>query len=371
MPLAAAAAGAAEAGETVMNPPTKTSLSQPAPDASGSQGGQSYGGQSHGGQSHGGQPYGGEAYGPGSGQYATGQSGADLYPPQQQGYQQGYPGPQGYAGQQGWTGQQQYPEPQGYLGSHEDPVAPGGSGVQAPPAGTGGQGSQGNWWAGQQPPGPGSPGGPGSQGGPQAPAGNQWYTPPPAAQPRKRPRWLLPALAGAVVLIVVVVLVLTLGSGSGKTPTAQQSGTAAATASGGAPPTTGNLLLKQYQVGDCLTGANLKLNEETPWPHVAQAVPCSQAHLAEVIYANLNFFSASTYPGLTTVTDEARAACDSAFQSYVGIAYSQSEYTWTDVVPSATTYPGGDHALHCIAYQATTSQPAGVTLHGTIRGSKR
>ena len=146
--------------------------------------------------------------------------------------------------------------------------------------------------------------------------------------------------------------------------------TAAASASGGATPTTGNLLLKQYQVGDCLTGANLKLNEETPWPHVAQAVPCSQAHLAEVIYANLNFFSSSTYPGLTTVTDEARAACDSAFQSYVGIAYSQSEYTWTDVVPDGSTWPAGDRGLHCVAYISIPNDPVGAVTTGSLKGTR-
>ena len=207
------------------------------------------------------------------------------------------------------------------------------------------------------------------------PGGDQWYTPPPASQPRKRPRWLLPAIAAAVILVVVVVLVLTLGSNPGKTPTAQQSTTTGAPAngaSGSAAPKTGDLLLKQYQVGDCLTGANLNLNEETPWPKVTKGVSCKQAHLAEVTYANMNFFAkSSSYPGSTTITDEARAACDSAFQSYVGIAYSQSEYTWTDVVPSSTTWPGGDRALHCIAYHATTSQPGGVTLYGSIKGSRQ
>jgi serine/threonine protein kinase len=398
MPPAAAAAGAAQIGnhaETVLNPqtpppPTMGSQAPPAGTQESQSYGQPYGGQSYGGQSFGGQPYGGQSYGGesygeqgehgpdqygpgqygsgqhgsgqhGSGQHGSGQGGADLYPPQQQGYQQGYPGAQGYTGQQGWTGQQQYPEPQGYLTSRADPVAPGGE-AQAPP---GGPGSQGNsWWAGQQP-------GVGAPGGPQTPGGDQWHTPPPASPPRKRHRWLLPAIAAAVILVVVVVLVLVLGSNSGKTPTAQQSAT---TGGGGtsAAPAVGDLLLKQYKVGDCLTGSNLNLNEETPWPKVTKGVACNQAHLAEVTYANMSFFAkSSSYPGSATVTDEARAACDSAFQSYVGIAYSQSEYTWTDVVPSSATWPSGDRALHCIAYHATTSQPAGVTLYRSIKGSRQ
>jgi Septum formation len=394
MPPAAAAAGAAEIGnhaETVLNPQARNSQTPPPPTTgsqappAGSQQGQSYGGRPYGGQSYGGQPYGGQSYGGqsyggesygeqgqhdsdqyGPGQYAAGQSGADLYPPQQQGYQQGYPGPQGYTGQQGWAGQQQYPEPQGYLSSRADPVAPGGE-AQAPPGGAGSQGN--SWWAGQQP-GVGAPGGPQTPGG-----GEQWRTPPPASNPRKRRRWLLPAIAAAVILVVVVVLVLTLGSGSGKTPTAQQGATtggAGNSASASAVPTVGNLLLKQYKVGDCLTGSNLKLNQETPWPRNTEGVPCNQAHLAEVIYANMNFFAnTSTFPGGTTITDEARAACDSAFQAYVGIAYSQSEYTWTDTVPGSNTWGTGDRALHCVAYHATVSQPAGVTLYRSIKGSRQ
>ncbi|MFY9929076.1 MAG: protein kinase [Streptosporangiaceae bacterium] len=402
-PPAAAAAGAAEIGghaETILNPPPRTSHTPPPPSTgsqpppAGTQEGQPYGGQPsegqpYGGQSYGGESYGGESYGeqgqhgsgqsgsgqsgpgqsgPGqsgsgqyaAGQYAAGQSGADLYPPQQ-GYQQGYPGAQGYTGQQGWAGQQQYPEPQGYLAGRPDPVASGGSGAQAPPGGAGSQGSP--WRAGQQP-------GAGGPGGPQMPGGDQWYKPPPASQPRKRPRWLLPAIAAAVILVVVVVLVLTLGSGSGKTPTAQQSATTGASAS--ATPTVGDLLVKQYQVGDCLTGSNLNLNLQTPWPKVSKAVPCNQAHLAEVFYANLNFFAkGGNFPGGATITDEARAACDSAFQSYVGIAYSQSEYAWADIVPSTTSWPQGDRALHCVVYHATVGQPAGVTLYKSVKGSRQ
>jgi hypothetical protein len=116
----------------------------------------------------------------------------------------------------------------------------------------------------------------------------------------------------------------------------------------------------------------MKLNQQTPWPHLTQVVPCSQAHLAEVIYANLNYFAQNAaYPGSDTIADDARAACDNAFQSYVGLSYEQSEYTWTDVVPGADTWVKGDRALHCMAYRETSSQPAGVTLHGTIRGSKQ
>ena len=86
----------------------------------------------------------------------------------------------------------------------------------------------------------------------------------------------------------------------------------------------GDLQLTQLQAGDCLTGANLQLNKNTPWPKLSQAVPCTQAHTAEVFYANNNFWAKSgAYPGDAAIKKAATAECDSAFQSYVGIAYSQ------------------------------------------------
>jgi hypothetical protein len=134
----------------------------------------------------------------------------------------------------------------------------------------------------------------------------------------------------------------------------------------------GDLKLTQLQVGDCLTGANLNLNQTTPWPKLALAVPCGQDHTAEVFYANNNYWAKNGgYPGNATIKKDATSACDSAFASYVGIAYSKSLYTWTDIVPDASTWPGGDRGLHCVAYYATTSQPAGVTLHESIKGAAK
>ena len=119
----------------------------------------------------------------------------------------------------------------------------------------------------------------------------------------------------------------------------------------------GSLQLAQFLVGDCLTGANMQLNTSAPWPKITQAVACGQAHTAEVFYANNSFWpKGGTYPGDATIKKDATAECDGAFQSYVGIAYSKSLYTWTDIVPDASTWPGGDRGLHCVAYYATLSR---------------
>jgi len=333
----AMAAGAREAEPGAGDPPpTRTSLSTPTPPPP--------------------TPYptGPQGYPSSPGPPAQGNPGPQAYAGHQ-GYpsQQGYAGSQGYQGQQGYPGQQ-YPEPQGYQTGPQgpgDPVAPGGS--------------QGGWWGGQQP------------GGPQPDVPGEWYSPGGPASttprgPRKRPKWLIPAAAAAAVVAIVVTLVVTLGSGSSN-QNSSGSGPATTPASSASPqttPTVGELQLSQLQAGDCVTGANLQLNKTTPWPKLSQAVPCTQAHTAEVFYANNNYWAQQgSFPGNATIKKDATAACNSAFQSYVGIAYSKSRYTLTYVVPAAATWPGGDRALHCMLYYATTAQPAGVTLDKSLKGA--
>ena len=182
--------------------------------------------------------------------------------------------------------------------------------------------------------------------------------------------------AAAVVVVVVVALVLTLGSGSSNNVNAGSSTSAPPaqthSASAAATPTTGNLQISQFQVGDCLTGANLQLNQNTPWPKLSLAVPCSQAHTAEVFYANNSYWSKNTaFPGDQTVQQTASAECNKAFQSYVGIAYSKSIYTWTVTVPNQSSWPGGDRALHCMAYYKTSAVPSGETMHASIKGTAK
>ena len=191
--------------------------------------------------------------------------------------------PQGFAGSAGYPGGPQYPAPQGYSTGQGDAVAPGGSGIQPNPGAPGSQ-----WWGGGEAPGGPSPGHP-----------DEWYTPPPVppGPRRNRPRWLLPAGGAAVIVLVVVALVLALGGNSAKTPAAGPGPTASAAArasqrsspAANPTPTVGNLLLGQLRVGDCLTGSNMDLNKNTPWPKLTLAVPCGQSHTAEVFYANAHF----------------------------------------------------------------------------------
>ena len=215
------------------------------------------------------------------------------------------------------------------------------------------------------------------------PAAEQWYGPNAVQgrQPKKRPRWIAPVGAAAAIVVIVVVLVAVLSPGakkngatSGQSATTSAPPTHSATSSPAAStvPTTGQLRLSQLAVGDCLTGANLQLNKATPWPKLSTAVPCDQGHTAEVFFSNNNFWAKNAaFPGAGGIKTDATSACDSAFASYVGIAYSKSSYTWTDIVPDASTWPGGDRALHCVAYYSTNANPSGEMMTSSIKGTAK
>ena len=246
--------------------------------------------------------------------------------------------------------------PAGYMG----PLGQGGDGSQMGPVGPG-QGGTGvqdfpPWW-------------------PQDPtltqrAGNQWY--PPAKRRRRGPWWIagIAAVCGAVIAAVVIMH----GTGhagalAGPGPSGSRS---VAPPSPTATPTVGDLSLAQLRVGDCLTGADLQLNTAKPWPQLALGVPCGEKHTAEVILADDTFWPGSLpFPGSRAIVKAANAACNSAFASYVGIAYAQSVYSWTNIIPDAATWPNGDRAVHCVAFYPTRHHRAGAYLTGSIKGSRR
>ncbi|HMD24200.1 MAG TPA: protein kinase [Streptosporangiaceae bacterium] len=256
------------------------------------------------------------------------------------------------------VGAQAYPAPRGYLGQAGPGQGPeqAGSGAQVPPPmpypnqpAYGGQSAY-----------------PGLQ-------GSQWYAPLVQPAPRRRTRW--PWAVGAVAAVcavIVAAVVLSLGSGhhAASAGSSVSVGPSSAAPSATATPTVGNLQLSQLRVGDCLTGANLDLNSSNPWPKLTLAVPCNQPHTAEVFLANDNFWPQNgPFPGASTISKDGTAACNNAFQAYVGITYKKSIYTWTNIIPDASTWPTGDRALHCVAYFSTPKQPAGATLTRSIKGS--
>lgn len=136
-------------------------------------------------------------------------------------------------------------------------------------------------------------------------------------------------------------------------------------------PVASKLPYTKLRAGDCLTGYMLGRDSDKSWANPFTAVSCSQAHTGEVFFADRAYWKSSSYPGESVIDDEAQAGCDNAFESYVGIPYHDSKYTWTDGVGTAQDWETGDHGLFCIAYYLTTDHPGGSTLHGSIKGSGR
>jgi len=197
-----------------------------------------------------------------------------------------------------------------------------------------------------------------------------------AGEPRRRrPRWLWAGVAAAV--CVAIVAALTVGLGGASHPAAQPRQIPSSRPSPTRPiaataPAVGNLQLAQLQVGDCLTGANMELNSSNPWPKLTSAVPCSQPHTAEVFFADNTFWPKNiSFPGAAAIAKDGNATCNSAFRSYIGIAFPESMFTWTNIIPDASTWPSGDRGLHCIAYYSTHGQPTGATITGSIRASRK
>ena len=206
--------------------------------------------------------------------------------------------------------------------------------------------------------------------GPAPPPGNggQGYRRPQPGPRRARWKWAAAAAAAACAAVVVAVVA---SLSSGHSP-ASAAGARPVPAAPSATPSVGNLKLDQLRVGDCLTGSAMQLNTSDPWPKLTRAVPCSQAHTAEVFLAKDSFWpERSAFPGNAAISKAGGAACNTAFRAYVGTGYAKSIYTWTNIIPDATTWPTGDRALHCIAYYATAKQPAGATLTRSIKGSRR
>ncbi len=145
------------------------------------------------------------------------------------------------------------------------------------------------------------------------------------------------------------------------------------TASPSSPATTSMLTIAQLQSGDCLTGTNLGLDGNQPWPALAEAVPCDQSHLAEVFFADDHFWAAGeSYPGEEAVENQVQTGCDKEFAGYVGISSSESEYHYAALAPfSDHAWQAGSRSLDCVAYYPTGADPGGAPMTGSIRGTRR
>jgi DivIVA domain-containing protein len=139
------------------------------------------------------------------------------------------------------------------------------------------------------------------------------------------------------------------------------------------PPLTGHLGPGQLRTGACLTGTNLGLGGQNPWPYMFTPVPCTGPHLAEVFFAgNAWRKSLTAYPGYNAISDQGYARCLTAFSAYDGTDNSISSFTIDDIEPySSDDWGSGDRWLVCLAYESTDQYPGGAPVNYSIKGSQQ
>ena len=93
-----------------------------------------------------------------------------------------------------------------------------------------------------------------------------------------------------------------------------------------------------------------------------ELIDCDQPHDNEA-YAKL-LLEQSVFPGDATIAEFALDACLGPFESYVGMAYAESDLDFSYLAPTAEGWnTGGDRTVTCFLYAADLSK-----LSGSARG---
>jgi hypothetical protein len=111
-------------------------------------------------------------------------------------------------------------------------------------------------------------------------------------------------------------------------------------------------------VGDCLNDADVSGEVQT-----VPIVSCDEPHDSEAYYSYI--VADGAFPGDDAIADEAGFACVSAFDTFVGVLYEDSELDATYYSPTAESWSNGDREILCIIYD-----PAG-PVTGSLEGAQR
>ncbi|MEX0151956.1 septum formation family protein [Microbacterium sp. LMI1-1-1.1] len=115
------------------------------------------------------------------------------------------------------------------------------------------------------------------------------------------------------------------------------------------------------RVGDCLNSTELGVDTEEI--QSVPIVPCSGAHDDEVYSAYL--MDDGEYPGADETTEQASAACETKFDTFIGLSYQESELDFWPMTPTPQSWAEGDREVLCIAFD-----PVG-KVTGTLASAQR
>ncbi|MFV0427802.1 MAG: septum formation family protein [Beutenbergiaceae bacterium] len=102
--------------------------------------------------------------------------------------------------------------------------------------------------------------------------------------------------------------------------------------------------LPTAEVGACIDMEALSTSDGTEFP----TVECDTEHGGEVVGSVDQ--PDGDYPGIEALEEQGWGACQSEFETYVGLPVEQSSLMMSFYYPSAATWSRGDREILCIAY---------------------
>jgi hypothetical protein len=179
-----------------------------------------------------------------------------------------------------------------------------------------------------------------------------------------------------LLLLVVLGLAVGLGACSDDDPPewlrdrATSSSTTAPTSTTAPPGTTvvepgQELAAIELQEGQCIEDASAFTGTEVNEITRIRSIPCRLPHQAEVyVRGQVPGGPNADFPGVGALRREAQTQCRDAFESFVGVRWTQSELDIAALWPSPDSWPTGDRLVVCVVFRVD-----GQPIEGSVRGS--
>ncbi len=114
------------------------------------------------------------------------------------------------------------------------------------------------------------------------------------------------------------------------------------------------------QVGDCLSRSDLEGDEVSS----AKAIDCAEEHDAEVYH--IETLPEGAFPGETAIESSATEACETNFETFIGVPYLESELYYSYLTPTEDGWNTIDDR-EIVCYIVTSGEMVTGTLAGAAR----